>query len=237
MRSALATIVLAGCAAHADKMAWPTAPGPAGSVSAGRGTTVSAGRNPAVGGGLSDKLRTNDELDSNDDALAGEADDRASAPTGSAPTYDTPSGSAALWLAEQTAINFQWPLASTGINSLFGERLDPIDGKRHFHGGVDLEAHYGALVTASAPGIVIHADWAHGHGRQVVIEHAGGFRTVYSHLAQILVQPGVPVRAGDVIGQAGNSGRSTGAHLHFEVSRWGDPLDPLDVLGQTLTLR
>jgi murein DD-endopeptidase MepM/ murein hydrolase activator NlpD len=127
---------------------------------------------------------------------------------------------------------FRWPLTTTGINSLYGERIDPIDGKRRFHAGIDIAASYGALVSAAAPGVVQHADWTHGHGRQVVIEHNGGFRTIYSHLAQVLVLPGSVVQAGTVIGQVGNSGRSTGAHLHFAVTHWNNPIDPLEVLAE-----
>ncbi len=132
-----------------------------------------------------------------------------------------------------TTLTLKWPISATGINSLFGNREDPFDGSRRFHYGVDLAGTYGELVRACAEGVVVHAGWHSGHGRQVVIEHAGGFRTSYSHLSQVLVFEGDTVAGGQLIGRLGNSGRSTGPHLHFEVSRWGQPIDPVDVLGVT----
>ncbi len=130
----------------------------------------------------------------------------------------------------------RWPILATGVNSLFGVRSDPIDGSNRYHAGIDLDAAYGAVVGASAGGWVSSAEWHAGHGRRVVVEHAGGFQTVYSHLSQILAVTGTRVRAGDAIGRVGNSGRSTGPHLHFEINRWGEHLDPLDHLGVPLPI-
>lgn len=130
----------------------------------------------------------------------------------------------------------QWPIPATGINSLFGPRKDPIDGRSRYHLGVDLDAEYGTVVRASAAGRVSSATWHAGHGRQIVIQHAGGFQTVYSHLSQTLAIPNTWIRAGDALGRIGNSGRSTGPHLHFEVKRWGEHLDPLDLLGVPVPL-
>jgi len=134
------------------------------------------------------------------------------------------------------AMILQWPLSATGINSLYGKRVDPLDATTRHHNGVDLDAAYGAVVSASAQGVVVWAGWNAGHGRQVVIEHPGGYRTAYSHLAQILTYVGDEVAASDPIGLVGNSGRSTGPHLHFEVSRDEVLVDPLEVLGTTIDL-
>jgi murein DD-endopeptidase MepM/ murein hydrolase activator NlpD len=133
-------------------------------------------------------------------------------------------------------ITFAWPLAALGVNSPFGERIDPIDGVRRMHAGVDLEGTYGMLIRATADGVVVGNGVHAGHGRQVVIEHAGGFRSVYSHLSQLFLATGDRVKAGQIIGRLGNSGRSTGPHLHFELSRYGEALDPLMLLDQTLTV-
>ncbi len=130
----------------------------------------------------------------------------------------------------------QWPLPATGVTSLFGARTDPITGKSRYHYGVDLQGQYGQVVQASAPGQVIYAGWNRGHGRQVIIQHPGGWRTSYSHLAQQTVTRGQWLRAGQSIGQVGNSGRSTGPHLHLEITRWGSYFDPLDVLGTTVAI-
>jgi murein DD-endopeptidase MepM/ murein hydrolase activator NlpD len=129
-----------------------------------------------------------------------------------------------------------WPIPTTGVNSLFGPRQDPLDGTARYHAGVDLEADYGTVIEASAAGWVSDAAWHAGHGRRVVLEHAGGYQTVYSHLSQVLAVSGTWVRAGDAIGRVGNSGRSTGPHLHFEVNRWGEHLDPLDYLAVPVPL-
>jgi murein DD-endopeptidase MepM/ murein hydrolase activator NlpD len=133
-------------------------------------------------------------------------------------------------------LSFTWPIDALGINSLFGPRTDPIDGKRRMHNGVDLDGPYGGVVMAAAPGLVVHTGWSAGHGRQVIIEHAGGFRTSYSHLSQVLVFEGQNLPRGAALGRLGNSGRSTGPHLHFEISRHGQVLDPLTFLEESVSV-
>ena len=128
-----------------------------------------------------------------------------------------------------------WPLAATGITSLYGPRPDPVEKRVGFHYGIDMSASYGTQVMSSASGIVISAGWNGGHGRRVVVQHRYGYRTSYSHLSQIVAAPGSRIGAGESIGLVGNSGRSTGPHLHFEVTRYGKHLDPLDILGVDLT--
>jgi len=142
----------------------------------------------------------------------------------------------ALPLANET-LELTWPISPTGVNSLYGERRDPVDGSERFHAGVDLDAEYGSTVYASAAGVVSYAGWNRGHGRQVIIEHAAGYQTIYSHLSQVLVFPGYNLAAGAPIGRVGNSGRSTGPHLHLEITHYGEHLDPLDLLGHTVRLR
>lgn len=133
-------------------------------------------------------------------------------------------------------LRLHWPIPATGINSLYGARKDPITGRSRFHHGVDLDGEYGQVVRASAAGIVSFVGWDRGHGRKVIIDHRGGFSTSYSHLSQTLVRVGTELGTGAPIGKIGNSGRSTGPHLHFEVSRYGERLDPLDVLGTSVRL-
>ncbi len=129
------------------------------------------------------------------------------------------------------SVTLQWPIPTTGVTSLYGARKDPIDGRKRFHYGVDLQAEYGVVIQACAKGRVIRARRHRGHGRQVILRHPGGYTTVYSHLSQILVQPGDSVGNGQPIGRVGNSGRSTGPHLHLEVHHRGKHMDPLDILG------
>lgn len=123
-----------------------------------------------------------------------------------------------------------WPLDPVIVTSLFGMRADPFSGEDRDHQGVDLKANVGQLVQTAAPGVVIRAGWAGGHGNHVVVEHAGGVTTAYSHLQTLLVTEGTRVPARGPLGLAGNTGRSTGPHLHFEVRREGECVDPLDEL-------
>lgn len=136
----------------------------------------------------------------------------------------------------RNTLRFEWPLPATGVNSLYGWRLDPVDHHERQHEGLDLEAEYGDVVVASAPGWVLEAGWHSGHGRRVVIGHVNGYESIYSHLSQVLAIVGTQVKAGEALGRVGNSGRSTGPHLHFELRQYGSSLDPLEYLGVTIKL-
>ena len=129
--------------------------------------------------------------------------------------------------ASVSNVGFVWPLDPLGITSLFGPRLDPIHDKKRFHEGIDFDAPYGSFVVAAASGSVVFANWHKGHGRSVVIDHGNGLVTRYAHLSQIIALPKSSVSAGEKIGRVGNSGRSTGPHLHFEILQDNIPLDPL----------
>ena len=98
-----------------------------------------------------------------------------------------------------------------------------------FHQGVDIAVAYGHDVKAAADGIVSFAGVQNGYGNTVVIDHGGGRQTRYAHLSQELVRAGDVVNEGQVLGKSGNSGRSTGPHLHFEMLVNGRPVDPVAV--------
>jgi murein DD-endopeptidase MepM/ murein hydrolase activator NlpD len=112
------------------------------------------------------------------------------------------------------------------MSSGFGVRPDPLTGQRSLHEGVDFVAPVGTPVRATGGGQVRRSDWAGDHGQLIEIEHAEGFRSRYAHLNKRLVQVGQVVEAGQVIGLLGDSGRTTGAHLHYEVEHRGKLLDP-----------
>jgi murein DD-endopeptidase MepM/ murein hydrolase activator NlpD len=115
------------------------------------------------------------------------------------------------------------------VTSAFGWRLDPIHGAARFHRGIDIRAAYGQDVQAAGAGRVVSAGTEGGYGETVVIEHPGGLRTRYAHLSAAMVTPGQEIRAGQVVGRAGRSGRATGTHLHFEITTaTGDRVDPAD---------
>lgn len=119
------------------------------------------------------------------------------------------------------------PLDAFSVSSPFGERSDPINGRPAIHEGLDLAAPMRSPVYATAPGRVVHAGWLGRYGRLVVVDHGAGVTTRYGHLAKILVKKGDEVEFGDEVGLLGNSGRSTGAHLHYEVRYNREPKDPM----------
>ena len=125
-----------------------------------------------------------------------------------------------------------YEIPGTEITSKFGWRTDPFNGAAKFHRGIDIRAAYGQDVPSAGLGRVVSAGTQGGYGQTVVVEHAGGFRTRYAHLSTTLVAPGDDVRAGQAVGRAGNSGRTTGTHLHFEVTAAsGEPLNPEQFAG------
>ena len=94
------------------------------------------------------------------------------------------------------------------------------------HAGIDFKAPYGASILAAAPGVVIKAGWEGAYGKLVEIRHDNGFATRYAHMSAIKVRPGARLRRGDVVGRLGNTGRSTGAHLHYETRRHKKSINP-----------
>jgi len=112
------------------------------------------------------------------------------------------------------------------ISSGFGYRRDPFTKKRAFHNGLDIIAPRGREVRATGEGIVTRAMRTGALGNAVYVSHGYGITTRYGHLSRIAVKPGQTVARGDVIGYVGNSGRSTGNHLHYEVRVDGKPVDP-----------
>ncbi len=113
------------------------------------------------------------------------------------------------------------------LTSRFGYRRDPFTKRRAFHNGIDIVAPRGKEVKATGDGLVIKAGRAQGLGNSVYISHGYGLTTRYGHLRRIAVKAGQKVRRGDVIGYVGNSGRSSGYHLHYEVRDGGRPSNPL----------
>ena len=109
----------------------------------------------------------------------------------------------------------------------FGNRRDPFNGSSRQHEGQDLAGAYGTPIYATADGVVIHAGWENGYGRLVKIKHEFGVETRYGHLAQVRVEVGQKVSRGDRIGDMGNSGRSTGTHLHYEIRLSGTAINPM----------
>ncbi len=112
------------------------------------------------------------------------------------------------------------------FTSGFGVRSDPFLGRPAMHTGLDFRASTGDPVRATANGKVVSAGWSGGYGRMVEIDHGNGLSTRYGHLSEINVKVGEPVKIGQVIGEVGSTGRSTGPHLHYETRIDGDAVDP-----------
>jgi murein DD-endopeptidase MepM/ murein hydrolase activator NlpD len=113
------------------------------------------------------------------------------------------------------------------LTSGFGMRMHPIDHVPHFHRGIDIAAPKGTQVCCVSDGVVAFAGRRGTYGNCVDIDHGGGSLTRYAHLDSISVQAGQEIRAGHDIGTVGDSGRTTGPHLHFELHRGGRRIDPL----------
>lgn len=127
-----------------------------------------------------------------------------------------------------------WPVEGP-ITGSFGERIDPFNGEGAFHSGVDISSNMGTPIVAPADGVVHSADYINGYGRTIILIHGHGISTLYGHLSGFAVTPGEEVHRGDVIGYVGSSGRSTGAHLHYEVRIHDTPVNPYKYLRSTWT--
>jgi len=112
------------------------------------------------------------------------------------------------------------------ISSRFGRRIDPFTKKPAWHSGVDIKAPLGSDIKATADGVVERAMFDGKYGRYVLIDHHNGFKTLYGHCRKLLVKAGMKVKRGQTIALIGNSGRSTGPHLHYEVRYKGKVIDP-----------
>jgi murein DD-endopeptidase MepM/ murein hydrolase activator NlpD len=124
-----------------------------------------------------------------------------------------------------------WP-AQGWLTSTMGHRTDPLTGGDDFHAGLDIAGERGQPVYATAAGTVTHVGYEGGYGNLIVLDHGFGLQTRYGHLLNYSVKPGANVKRGDVIGHVGNTGRSTGYHLHYEVLANGKLLNPLQLLTQ-----
>jgi murein DD-endopeptidase MepM/ murein hydrolase activator NlpD len=127
-----------------------------------------------------------------------------------------------------------WPVERTRramITSRFGYRKDPFTRSLSYHDGFDISAPYGSTILATGDGEVIFSGWDRYLGNCVKIDHGGGMVTVYGHMQRTSVKRGDPVKRGDEIGKLGSTGRSTGAHVHYEVRIKGKAVSPEKYLG------
>jgi murein DD-endopeptidase MepM/ murein hydrolase activator NlpD len=122
-----------------------------------------------------------------------------------------------------------WPVHGL-LSSGFGVRVSPFTDTKVFHQGLDIDAPKGSPIRAAGGGKVVRCGFEPRYGNLVVIDHGNGYRTVYAHLSKRLVEVGDTVRRGDLIGKVGDTGRTTGPHLHYEVRLNGLPVNPVRFL-------
>ena len=127
--------------------------------------------------------------------------------------------------------DFVKPLKKARVTSRFDYRVNPVTGRYVFHTGMDLGAASGSNIMAMKSGRVVSAKYNGGYGNVVILEHAGGIRTLYAHCSKLLVKAGEKVSKGQVIAKVGSTGNSTGPHLHIEFRKGGKRFDPEWVLG------
>jgi murein DD-endopeptidase MepM/ murein hydrolase activator NlpD len=197
------------------------------------GLGVLAGRAKAKADAIGAVLRTEriGELTFSDDARGGEGGPFEPVPPGRRFEAGLVELAAALDTLQavreaSAALPLAAPVSSTSISSSFGVRADPFVGKAAMHTGIDFIEQVGAAVKATAPGKVVFAGEKAGYGQMVEIDHGDGLSTRYAHMSSIAVGIGEAVAAGALVGRVGSTGRSTGPHLHYEVRRAGEAVDP-----------
>lgn len=135
------------------------------------------------------------------------------------------------WVRANSAPSI-WPVEGP-ITAAFGERIDPFNGEGSFHSGIDIGAAIGQPIIAPADAVVVFADFMGGYGRAVILDHGHGITTRYGHMKTLAVFAGEHVHRGDTIGYVGDTGRSTGPHLHYEVRINDIPVNPHKYLRTT----
>lgn len=126
---------------------------------------------------------------------------------------------------------FKGPLLTMKITSGFGNRENPFTGRNEYHSGLDLKAHIGTKIFSPYRGVINNRGYSDFYGNYLIIEHPHGYSTHYYHLKSIALNIGEHVEKGDLVALSGNSGRSTGPHLHFEIQLKGEPINPSMLLG------
>lgn len=122
------------------------------------------------------------------------------------------------------------------IGSYFGYRTDPFYKVTKFHEGIDFTAPVGTEIYATGDGVVKTIEYSRrGYGNMIIINHGFGYETVYAHLSKVNIKPGQKVKRGQIIGFVGNTGKSTAPHLHYEVRKNGNPIDPINFFFNDIT--
>ena len=138
-----------------------------------------------------------------------------------------------------TMVPAGWPVNGR-LESGYGVRSDPFSSEGAYHTGLDITAPIGTRVSATADGVVVQAGIGGsfgGYGRLVILDHGNGYQTYFGHLSRVMVMPGQQVRQGDVVGEVGMTGRTTGPHLHYEVRVGAAPVNPYRFLNKPIAVQ
>ena len=128
-----------------------------------------------------------------------------------------------------TLVEMSWPVDGA-VTSVFGWRVAPTEKGQRLHEGIDISAEMGTPIKSVADGTVIIVRESPSYGKMLEIDHGSGWQSVYAHCSEILVKPGGSVKRGEVVAKVGQTGDATAPHLHFEVKKDGQQVDPLAVL-------
>ena len=184
----------------------------------------------AIGGSMPDDLETNTPLKQDHDRLIREMHDQMEQVEQASAVQQTSFEMLVKSLESKRNLLAATPsLRPTKgwISSDFGYRVSPFTGRKEFHRGLDIATHKDTPIIAPADGVVTYADKKWLMGNMITIDHGYGMVTRYGHIEKILKQKGERVKRGDVIALVGNTGRSTGPHLHYEVRLNGVPVNPM----------
>jgi murein DD-endopeptidase MepM/ murein hydrolase activator NlpD len=182
-----------------------------------------------IGGPVSEESRLNSKLAADDKELIAGVQRRVDRLMNDALSREQSFASLLAFLKEKksllAATPSLWPVAGW-VTSEFGRRVNPFGGDTEFHKGLDIATKIGRVIQSPADGIVTEVAFQHDVGQMIQIDHGHGVSTFYGHLSKALVRQGAAVRKGDRIGMVGNTGRSTGSHLHYAVMLNGVPVNP-----------
>ena len=183
-----------------------------------RSTGIGGGTGPTRAGEMSERAPIGDELERLTSVVREEGDDLRS--------LERFLSRATRLLA---ALPSRWPVRGS-VNSGFGGRSSPWSSKSEFHSGLDIGAPVGTQVKAPAPGTVVFAGTHPEYGQALIVDHGNDTKSLYGHLSRLSVTVNQTVHRGDVIALSGNTGRSSGPHLHYEIQVKGQPVNPTSYL-------
>jgi murein DD-endopeptidase MepM/ murein hydrolase activator NlpD len=198
-------------------------PPSAGTWSDGTGAALAQGGPSMDGGDLAPSDQDHERLDLVQRRLAAGVGEMYRLAAAARAAQQSALGTPAAAVAVPTGQPANWP-ARGEVSSVFGWRV--FRGQQDFHTGIDIVLPYGTAVQAAGPGLVVGSGWQPGYGWCVLVDHGGGFHTLYAHLSATALAVGDSTAPGDVVGYSGSSGNSTGPHLHYEIWRDGQPVDP-----------